>query len=223
MPLAISNTVPSIIKYDRLIYKLSRNLLRNSLAMDKDDLLQFGRAAVWAAIQKYNPRKFTHTSEFTFVYKHLTFKFNDLYVESLLGKKSYRNKPVCGYDIRFRKGILNGGFMTNVADVSLEDALNSIEMSNSAINDDMMVLRQAVAGLLATDEEFKRDWEEWENSNKVILGINQKINSLSSNWRKDNIVARRKRTKGREFDLLMKKIVKRIEKEVVRLERSDED
>lgn len=205
------------MKYDQLITKMIRGLGHNTLTMDHDDLMQYGRMQVCVAMQNYKPDNPTKASEFTFIYKHLYLRFGNLFHKSL-GNRSIVNRSEIFNKIKTDTKRGEGDTMKYQGiEVNIEDMLNSVDLSEN-LNDEVILLKQAISNLLVSDVEFECDWNAWTIAQEKMREINQRINQLSDKWKRHNIVSRYKETKGREFDVLMKRVAKKVEKELKWLE-----
>ena len=72
------------LEWDGLIYKMIRNLKKkNCLGYDLEDLMQYGRLQVWEAKKNFKVDNPTQCSEKTFIFRHLYFRFGNLFAKSL--------------------------------------------------------------------------------------------------------------------------------------------
>ncbi len=200
-----------ISKYDYVISKAIKGLAKyNNLAMTKEDLMQHGRILVMEALEKYHTqkikeeamknaekegKKFIPCSESTFVYRHLFFRFGNLFHRSITihsiadktdaykslkedqERKNEANKErsgrlVCDVekDQEYYKSTYtkNQGQNVDIDDVS--GILQHIVLGNS---EKTIEFQQLIDSVGKKDGEFKSSWDSWNTINQDLFKINK--------------------------------------------------
>lgn len=155
--------------YDNYIKRLCRNLRKNTLAMDEEDLMQYGRLQAEEARKRYNKDHPSGADEKTFVYRHLLFRYCDLVNRSLTRKSTEKNRIKARQRMRSENSIER--FQAHETDYSDELLIGSNVASIHLTPDSTIQIKDTIEKLIHRDQDFATLWKEYNSMNDRLAEL----------------------------------------------------
>lgn len=184
----------SIYKYDKYILSLSRKLNWNTLCMNRDDLLQFGREEVVHALRDYKIDKAKDASESYFVKNRLKWRFFNLLTFSV-GRTSNLGKSV------LRRAKYKGLNFENAREVEVDfNEMISNRTEDTEYFDNTVYFNQVI-DKLNKNPQFAASWKTYKECSDDIYELNKQGKHLTKEYRDAH-------SKYKQVEALIYKIVK---------------
>ena len=159
------------LEWDGLIYKMIRNLKKkNCLGYDLEDLMQYGRLQVWEAKKNFKVDNPTQCSERTFIFRHLYFRFGNLFAKSLCERSTLTKVETMK---RFKNHENLSSHMASFIPLENRSSESFFMSIDSYEKVEIELDLQSCMKILQKSRKYRQYLSEFDKNSNIIMSLSQ--------------------------------------------------